>query len=79
MKGITTVDTKTEFIISNYEVCLEDFDISPCFSEENSNFYAVKFDDVDEKSFKVNKTNIQAFRGSLLLFKNIIASLSSTF
>ena len=49
--------------MSNYEVDIEDFDISPCFLEENSNFYAVKFDDVDDKSLSVDKIHIKAFRG----------------
>ena len=49
MKGNTTVNTQTEFLLSNYEVGVEDFDISQCFLPENSNFYAVKFDDVDKK------------------------------
>ena len=63
LKGNTTVNTKTEFLISNYDVGIEDFDISQCFSTKNSNFYAVKFDDVDEKDFNVDITNIKAFRG----------------
>ena len=64
MKGNTTVNTKTEFLLSNYEVGIEDFDISQCFSTENSNFYAVKFDGVDEKDFNVKKINIKAFQGT---------------
>ena len=66
MKGNTTVNTKTEFLLSSYEVGIEDFDISQCFSTENSNFYAVKFDGVDEKDFNVKKINIKAFRGIFL-------------
>ena len=69
MKGNTTVNTKTEFLLSNYEVGIEDFDISQCFSTENSNFYAVKFDDVDEKNFNVEKVNLKVFRGTFCLKK----------
>ena len=72
MKGNTTVNTQTEFLLSNYEVGVEDFDISQCFLPENSNFYAVKFDDVDKKDLNVKKVNIKGFRGTFLskkLFK----------
>ena len=63
LKGNTTVNTKTEFLISNYDVGIEDFDISQCFSTKNSILYAVKFDDIDEKDFNVDIINIKAFRG----------------
>ena len=69
MKGNTTVNTKTEFLLTNYEVGIEDFDISQCFSAKNSNFYAVKFDDVVEKDFNIEKINIKAFRGNFLSIK----------
>ena len=63
LKGNTTVNTKTEFLISNYDVGREDFDISKCFTTENSSFYGVKFDDIDEKNFNAEKINKKAFRG----------------
>ena len=75
LKGNTTVNTKTEFLISNNEVGIEDFDISKCFSTKNSNIYAVKFDDIDEKDFNVEKINIKAFQGKYFDKKMLKTSL----
>ena len=55
LKGDNYAKTITDFSLISSEVTIEDFDISQCFKQEFSKFYALKFNNVEQKDFKTFK------------------------